>query len=146
MPGEKRQDFEQYSQDKYKSLRSEYNCIVNKHPEADCALKQVHKALGDIVRLSGCTPSSGGECASWRIIIENAKQDRLNLCKALHWKCLCSVLVGIYTVHLTSWRDCYEEVWNPVAAHMLFWKWKKTDKPSPFSHNTKPQWKTSDHL
>jgi hypothetical protein len=93
MSGEKRQDFEQHWLHEYNSLQSEYSTIVNKYPEADCALKQVYKVLGDIVSLSGCTPSSVGESESWRLITENAKQDRLNLCKVLHGKCLFSALV-----------------------------------------------------
>jgi hypothetical protein len=102
MPGEKRQDFEQHWLHEYTSLQSEYCSIVNKYPEADCALKQVYKVLGDIVSLSGCTPRSVGKSESWRLITENAKQDRLNLCKVLHGKCLFSALVGTYTVTLNE--------------------------------------------
>jgi hypothetical protein len=95
---EKRQDFEQHWLNEYNLLQSEYCSIVNKNPEADCALKQVYKVLGDIVSLSGCTPSSVGESESWRSITGNAKQNRLNLCKVLHGKFLFSAPVGTYTV------------------------------------------------
>jgi hypothetical protein len=96
MSGEKRQDFEQYWLHEYNSLHSEYD-KVEKYPDADCVLKQVHKVLGDIPSLSGCTLSSVGESASWRTIIENAKQARLNLCKVLKGKRLFSALYGTYS-------------------------------------------------
>jgi hypothetical protein len=102
----KEADFEQHWLHEYNSLQSEYTTIVNKYPEADCALKEVYKVLGDIVSLSGCTPSSVGESESWRLTTENAKQDRLNLCKVLHGKCLFSALVGTKRVEENATRKC----------------------------------------
>jgi hypothetical protein len=115
MSGEKRQDIEQHWLQEYNSLQSENCSIVNKYPEADCALKQVYEVLGDIVSLSGCTPSSVGESESWRLITENVKQDRLNLCKVLHGKCLFSALVGTYTVTLNELKRLLQGSMKPSS-------------------------------
>jgi hypothetical protein len=101
--------FEQFWLHDYNSLQSEYKDLVQEHSEADSVIQEVDKVLGDIVSLTGCTPASVGESATFKEVIENAKQDRINLCNALKGKGLFSALYDTYTITLNELKNVLQQ-------------------------------------
>jgi hypothetical protein len=81
--------FEKLRISEFECLRSQYKVLVQKYQESDCVMKQVYDILSDIV--------SVGKSADLAIIVNNAVEDRNNLCEILKGKKLFSALYGIHT-------------------------------------------------
>jgi hypothetical protein len=57
------------------SLKSECHAIMSKHPEAASIVQQVHKVLGDMENLAGCTPAKVGESSEWTSIVNSSEEN-----------------------------------------------------------------------
>jgi hypothetical protein len=69
-------DYEEYRLHEVNSLQSKYKETVEEYSDAAPVMEQVHKVLGGIVSLAGCTPLTVGEGGQWTSIVESADQGR----------------------------------------------------------------------
>jgi hypothetical protein len=88
--------------DKGQTLKSEYQQLVARFPDADSQLKQLFKLLCNIEGAAGYTPASVGGSEEWSSIVNAAEENQINFCKALTGKTLFSALYGIYGVTLND--------------------------------------------
>lgn len=75
----------------FRKYKTQTLAITNKFQEAE-PIVQVHKALNDIEILAGYTGAKVGETSEWTTIVNNAEENRTNLCKSLDGKKLFSAL------------------------------------------------------
>jgi hypothetical protein len=77
---------------KFSTLKSEYQTLVQQCPEANVQLKQLLKVPGDIEDVGRIIPVSVGESAG------------ASYCKGLHGKLLFSALYNTYRVRLHEFK------------------------------------------
>jgi hypothetical protein len=92
--------YQAYWADKRRTLKSEHQQLVTQFPNAVAQLKQLFKSLCDIEDVAGNTPALVGDSEQWSSIVNEAKDNQINFCKALTGKTLFSALYGMYTVTL----------------------------------------------
>jgi hypothetical protein len=90
---------------KRSTLKSEYQALVQKYPDADMQLKQLFKVLGDIEDTPERTPELVGESVEWSAIVNAAEENGASYCKCHHGKPSFSALYGTYTVTLHELKD-----------------------------------------
>jgi hypothetical protein len=95
-------DLKKFWPNKESTLKSEYPALVNKYPDSDALIKQVHRVLCDTEYLARYTPPSVGDSSDWASVVDSAEENRANYCKALLGKTLFSALYGTYTVTLNA--------------------------------------------
>jgi hypothetical protein len=69
------------------TLKSEHQTLAQQHPDADAQLKQFFEFVGDVEDGHGGTHISlgMGKCR-WAAIVNAARENGANYCKALHGK------------------------------------------------------------
>jgi hypothetical protein len=82
------------------ALESCFKTTIQKYPDTESVLQQVYDLLGSIASLTKSTPDCVVNSDSWKNIVSNAKEARVNLCRALEGKSRYSALYGPYTVTL----------------------------------------------
>jgi hypothetical protein len=82
------------------TLKSGYQTLVQKYPEAAAQLKQLLKVMGDIEDVAGHTPTSVGKSEEWAVIENRGGRKRSELLQRYPWKPTFSALYGAYTVTL----------------------------------------------
>jgi hypothetical protein len=86
--------------DQRKTLKSEYQLLKSKFPDADTQLKQLFKVLCGIKHVARYTPASVGDGEQGSSTVSAAEENKQNFCKALIGNTLFSALYGMYTVVL----------------------------------------------
>jgi hypothetical protein len=92
---------------KRKTLKSEFQQLTGKYPDADTQLRQLFRVLCDIEDVAGLAPAPVEESEQWEVlvIVNSAEENRVSYCRALTGKTLYSALYGTYTVTLKELKD-----------------------------------------
>jgi hypothetical protein len=90
---------------KQKTLKSEFQQLTGKYPDAETQLRQLFKVLRDIEDVAGLAPAKVGQREQWEVILNSAEENRVSYCRALAGKTLYSALYGTYTVTLKELKD-----------------------------------------
>jgi hypothetical protein len=71
---------------KRKTLKSEFQQLTGKYPDAEIQLRQLFKVLCDIEDVAEPAPAPVGESEHWNVIVNSAEENRVSYCKALAGK------------------------------------------------------------
>jgi hypothetical protein len=93
-------DYVRYWLNERHALDSCFKNTIQKYPESEAVLHQVHDLLGSIASLTKSTPDPVVNSDSWKNIVSSALEARVNLCRALDGKSRYSALYGMYAILL----------------------------------------------
>jgi hypothetical protein len=102
-------EYEAFWKHEDEALLEESQDIIQDFPDASDVIKRVVRIFSDIVSRASCTPAKVGGSEVWSQIVNEAKSERIKLCKTLKGKSLFNALYGVYSITLQELKTALQK-------------------------------------